>query len=39
MFGMFVKDWFRYELYFVYGRDFFVDILKECGLLFEFDVV
>src|SRR2546429_61927 len=36
MLGKFVKDWFRYESHFVHGRDTFVDILKERGLLAEF---
>src|SRR5437867_10933136 len=35
MLGSFVTDWFRYELHFVHGRDSLVDILKECGLLYE----
>src|SRR5437870_3783131 len=37
MLGTFVKDWFRYESHFVYGRDSLVDILKERGLLSESD--
>src|SRR2546427_153955 len=37
MLGTFVKDWFRYESHFVHGRDSLVDILKERGLLSEFD--
>src|SRR5260221_14542380 len=37
--GTFVKDWFRYESHFVHGRDSLVDILKERGLLSEFDAV
>src|SRR5256885_126065 len=39
MLGTFVKDWFRYESHFVHGRDSFVDILKELGLLSESDAV
>src|SRR5438270_362267 len=39
MLGTFVKDWFRYESHFVHGRDSLVDILKERGLLSEFDAV
>src|SRR5207247_8885375 len=39
MLGTFVKDWFRYESHFVYGRDSLVDILKERGLLSESDAV
>src|SRR5450432_4939259 len=39
MLGTFVTDWFRYESHFVHGRDSLVDILKERGLLSEFDVV
>src|SRR3989441_11549614 len=39
MLGTFVKDWFRYELHFVPGRDSLVDILKERGLLSESDAV
>src|SRR5712692_10356904 len=39
MLGTFVKDWFRYESYFVHGRDSLVDILKERGLLSESDAV
>src|SRR5215475_15800751 len=39
MLGTFVKDWFRYESHFVHGRDSFVDILKERGLLSESDAV
>src|SRR5256886_2425440 len=37
MLGTFVKDWCRYESHFVHGRDSLVDILKERGLLSEFD--
>src|SRR5712672_993547 len=37
MLGTFVKDWFRYESHFVHGRDSLVDILKERGLLSDFD--
>src|SRR2546422_8930079 len=33
MLGTVVKDWFRYESHFGYGRDSLVDILKESGLL------
>src|SRR5216684_6750213 len=39
MLGTFGKDWFRYELHFVHGRDSLVDIFKECGLLSESDDV
>src|SRR5712691_12751561 len=39
MLGTFVKDWFRYESYFVHGRDSLVDMLKERGLLSESDGV
>src|SRR5205085_671780 len=39
MLGTFVKDWFRYESHFVHGRDSLVDILKERGLLSEFNTV
>src|SRR5205814_1161879 len=39
MLGTFVKDWCRYESYFVSGRDSLVDILKERGLLSESDAV
>src|SRR3989440_6048225 len=35
MLRTFVKDWFRYELHFVAGRDSLLDILKERGLLSE----
>src|SRR5262249_53356420 len=35
MLGTFVKDWFKYELHFVHGRDSLVDILNERGLLSE----
>src|SRR5688500_11934888 len=37
--GSVVKDWFRYESHFVHGRDSLVGILKERGLLSEFDAV
>src|SRR5438445_371209 len=39
MLGTFVKDWFRYESHFDYGRDSFVDVLMERGLLSESDAV
>src|SRR5256712_13518791 len=39
MLGTFVKGWFRYDSNFVHGRDSFVDILKERGLLSESDAV
>src|SRR5436190_278437 len=32
MLGTFVKDWFRYESHFVYGRDSLVAILKQRGI-------
>ena len=35
MIGNFVKDWFRYDIPFVYVRDAFVYILKERGLISE----
>src|SRR5437764_15488042 len=37
--GTFVKDSFRYESHFVHGRDSLVNILKEGGLLSEYDAV
>src|SRR5207237_723760 len=39
MLGTFVKDWFRYESYFVHGRGSSVDIFKERGLLTEYYAV
>src|SRR5207245_10762388 len=39
MLGTFVKDRFRYESHFVHGRASLVDILKESGLLSEYDAV
>src|SRR5215210_6878072 len=39
MLGTFVKYLFRYEFHFIHGRDSFIDILKERGLLSESDAV
>src|SRR5258705_374637 len=39
MLGTFVKDWFRYESHFVYSRDSVVDILKQPGLLSEYNAL
>src|SRR5262245_27445750 len=39
MLGTFVKDWFRYQSYFVHGSDALVDNLKERRLLSEYDAV
>src|SRR5262252_6544653 len=39
MLGTFVKDWFRSASPSVHGRDFLVVILKQRGLLSEYDPV